>query len=455
MNTLGSIYITTKDKVSSFLPMGKSKSKQQTLADRFLLEWQGKTEIDPDALLRHSLTYTAQNVPFYRKYFAEHRGKDPLRLEDWPVLSRDHLWNHLSDLQSELPNQWKTWTHASGGSTGKPVSVVHDEFFAAKAAALRRLCSELFFNGPHYNQLILWGGSDDADKPGSVNWRARIKDGLRLKLGLKTTHINTFEYTQQKFEESVRVLQTQKPTFIFGYAGSIYELAKYLDEHSIPVTQPPQMIGTTAQTLHQFMRERIERVFQCRVCDHYGSREVGPIAWQHHSGDMYFPKFFSRVEVVDAEDRPVANGEQGRILVTTLHNFTMPLIRYDIGDLGVPGADVSYQSFPFATLSQITGRSSEEFTNVRGSRICAPFFINLFYYRPWLDQFYIVQRDFDLIEIMYVSKEPSTGIPDKDLEEINARIRTAMTEQCRIIWTKVDEIPTTKAGKRLFIRSEV
>lgn len=455
MNTLGSLYVTTRDGLDSLMPLRKPKSQQEALKDQFLREWKSRNEIDADALLQHNLSFTAKNVPFYRQYFKENSHKDPSRLEDWPVLSRDHLWNHLSDLHSELPAKWKTWTHASGGSTGKPVTVTHDEFFAAKASALRRLCGELFFKGPHYNQLILWGGGDEVKQSFHVGLATRIKDSLRLKLGLKTTHINTFEYTQRKFEESVSVLQKQKPTFIFGYAGSIYELAKYIDEHSISLVSPPKLIGTTAQTLHQFMREKIEKVFGCRVCDHYGSREVGPIAWQHHDGGMYFPKFFSKVEVVDADDQPVAEGEQGRILVTTLHNFTMPLIRYDIGDLGVAGPDVNYQGFPFSSLTQIDGRSSEEFTNVRGSRICAPFFINLFYYRPWLDQFYIVQRDYDLIEIMYVSKEPDGEIPEGDLGELNAKIRTAMTEQCRIVWTKVDEIPTTKAGKRLFIRSEV
>jgi phenylacetate-CoA ligase len=456
MNILGSTYITTKRHLKPLVTPVNRVNTQGQLADQFLGEWKSAEDIDADKMLRDILSYAHESVPFYRKYFSKSPEKDPLNLSDWPVLTRDDLWNHSPELQSLVDQPWRSWTHASGGSTGKPVSVVHDEYFAAKAQALRRLCSELFFDGPHYNQLILWGMSAEVEreKKSPQGIKSALKDYLRERMEIKTSHVNTFEFTKEKFDECVDILRHQKPDYIFGYAGSVYELAKYLDEQGIEPPKPPKVIGTTAQTLHPFMRERIEKVFRCRVCDHYGSREVGPIAWQHPDGAMCFPKFFSKVEVVDEQNDPVAIGEQGRILVTTLHNFSMPLIRYDIGDMGVLGEDMLYKGYPFSTLASISGRCSEEFTNVRGSRICGPFFINLFYYRDWLDQFYIVQRDYDHVEIMYVAKG-DTPIPEEEKAELDARIKTVMTDECRVTWTKVDNIPTTKSGKRLFIRSEV
>ncbi len=456
MKLLGNAYLSTKKRMRPFVPSRKPQSQQLEMAEQFLAQWKSGAGLEANQLLAGMLLYTSQSVPFYRQYFAKNPQKDPAELTDWPVLTRDHLCNETASLQSMAGKKWKTWTHASGGSTGKPVIVVHDEHFAAKAAALRSLCAELFFKGPHYNKLILWGMVDEVDDAEEApSFRSRIKNRVRTQMGLKTSHINTFAFTQQKFAACVRILQRQKPDFIFGYAGSIYELAKYLEENSIKVPHAPKMIGTTAQTLHPFMRERIERVFGTKICDHYGSREVGPAAWQHPNGAMCFPKFFSKVEVVDADGQPVAVGEQGRILVTTLHNYSMPLIRYDIGDLGVMGEDMSVEGYPCATLTEISGRTSEEFTTVDGSKICAPFFINLFYYKPWLDQFYIVQKKRDLVEIMYIPTEAAGQVPDDERNAITQKIQTVMSKQCQVDWIKVSEIPTTKSGKRLFIRSEV
>lgn len=455
MNTLGLTYLAARNHVNMISPSKMKKSQKDVLIERFLAEWRTFNEIKPEPLLSNILKFSSENIPFYQEYFRANPEKNLKVLTDWPILTRDHLCNESEGLKATRPSGWKTWTHASGGSTGKPVAVVHDEYFAAKAQALRNLCSEIFFGGPHYNKLILWGMTDEVESRMPTGFKARALDEIRVMMGLKTSHINTFEFTEQKFKKCIRILNHQKPQFIFGYAGSIYELAKYMDERSIRPSRPPQLIGTTAQILYPFMRDLIEKVFECKVCDHYGSREIGPAAWQHPDGDMYFPKFFTRIEVVDANGKSVPEGIQGKILVTTLHNYTMPLIRYDIGDMGVLGEDTFFHGYPFSTLKEITGRSSDEFINKRGSRVGAPFFIHLFYYRPWLDQFHIVQRDYDCIEIMYIAKQPATEVPDEDRHEIDQRIRKVMTDQCRIVWEKVDKMPTTKAGKRLYIRSEV
>jgi phenylacetate-CoA ligase len=455
MNPLGSMYINSKRHMSPIWSKKQPQSQQTELTEEFFEEWKNHQCIDNHKLLQESLHFAAESVPFYRRYFANNPDKNPGHLEDWPVLTRDHLWNDLEELKSNEFGRWKTWTHASGGSTGKPVAVVHDEYFAAKASALRKLCVKLFCNGPHYNQLVLWGMKDEVKTDKTNSLKARLKDELRTLMGIKTSHINTFEFSREKFEQCVHIMRHQKPEYVFGYAGSVYELAKYLDDNGISIPKSPKVVGTTAQTLHPFMREKIEQVFGCRVCDHYGSREMGPLAWQHESGPMYFPKFFSKIEVVDDNDNPVEPGQEGRLLLTSLHNFSMPIVRYDIGDRGVLGEDVTWEGYPFATLKAVSGRTSEEFINKNGSRVCGPFFINLFYYRDWLDQFYIVQRDYDHIELMYVAKPGYSSVPDHEREEIDKTIRTVMTEECRIDWTRVDEIPTTKAGKRLFIRSEV
>jgi len=84
-----------------------------------------------------------------------------------------------------------------------------------------------------------------------------------------------------------------------------------------------------------FMREKVEEVFGCPVYNRYGSREVGDIAGEckYHQGLHVLP-WGSYVEIVDEAGNLVEPGVEGRILVTCLTNYAMPLIRYDIGDRG-------------------------------------------------------------------------------------------------------------------------
>jgi phenylacetate-CoA ligase len=455
MNLVGQSYLALKQVLRNRSP--EDLTHQQALTQDALQDWECYRNIDADELLEDILQYTAVHVPFYRKYFDSNAMLDSGDLSHWPILTRDLVREHFNELQADVPPRGKTWTHASGGSTGKPVTVVHDQPFAAKAQALRDLCTRLFFGGPYYNKLILWGMSEEVErqKQGEDSLAGEVKDKLLQLGGLKTTHINTFDFTQDKFEQCARILETQRPEFILGYAGSVYQLAKYLDDNNISAGNSVKKIGTTAQTLYPFMREKIEQVFNCKVCDHYGSREAGPLAWQHENGDMYFPKFFSRIEVVNTAGRHCAPGETGHILVTGLHNFTMPLIRYDIGDLGVQGMDSWYRSYPFSTLKKISGRSSDEFIRKDGTLVHSHFFIRLFYYRPWVEQFCVVQKAHERIEILYVPKQKDVPPPEADVQVIEERIRKAMTDGTEVLWREVEEVPKTRAGKRLFVRSEV
>ncbi len=80
-------------------------------------------------------------------------------------------------------------------------------------------------------------------------------------------------------------------------------------------------------------KSRIETAFGGQLREHYGSREMGPMAFDCFAANgMHMLMSQHLIEVV-RNGRPVADGEVGKVLVTDLHNLAMPVIRYDIGDL--------------------------------------------------------------------------------------------------------------------------
>lgn len=203
------------------------------------------------------------------------------------------------------------------------------------------------------------------------------------------------------------------------------------------------------------MRKKIEGVFQCRVYDRYGSREVGAIACELPGlNGMWVPPWGNYIQVVDQHGQDCPPGTEGNILVTCLNNYAMPFIRYEIGDRGVLEPDsASSQVLRGQVLRLVLGRETDFFVDHKGDLIDGMLFLPLLAYRDWIRKYQVVQKNPDLIEIRIMVWD---GMPDSnELEGIRSSVRQIMAAECEVNIRIVDEIPVTPAGKFLYILSEV
>jgi len=207
----------------------------------------------------------------------------------------------------------------------------------------------------------------------------------------------------------------------------------------------------------QFMllREQyIEEVFQCKVFNHYGSREVGPIASECSAHDgLHIMMEHVLVEVINEKGEPCKPGEEGEIVVTSLSNYAMPLIRYKIGDIGIM-QEYSPCSCGcnYPKLQKVIGRTTDLFLNTKGEKIDGEYFTHLFYFRDWIEKFQFIQEDIDDITVKIVKK---ANPPQKELKEIEEKIKLVMGDRCKINYEFVDDIPKTKTGKFLYTISKI
>jgi phenylacetate-CoA ligase len=92
-------------------------------------------------------------------------------------------------------------------------------------------------------------------------------------------------------------------------------------------------VRTIGETLHESLRERCRQILGVGVADVYSTQEIGVIAIECPQGGGYHVMSEGLVlELLRDDDQPCAAGETGRVVVTDLHNFATPLIRYDLGD---------------------------------------------------------------------------------------------------------------------------
>jgi len=232
--------------------------------------------------LKKLIIHAYETVPYYKKLFDEAgiRPKDIKLQKDMkkiPVLTKFSLLGNQEDLKST--KRYKLKKYYSGGSTDIVWLESHKIFFK------------------------------------------RMLGKFELKVN-RQMMFNVFNYTDEDMEEWIKKDFVRfKPDYIFGFAGSIFEIARMIREKDIEIPQLKKII-TTSERLEN--REYIEDVFNCKVLDQYGSTEAYAIAMEDENYVMHSSDDFVYVEL----------DEDDEVLVTPLESYGMPLLRYKLGDIG-------------------------------------------------------------------------------------------------------------------------
>jgi len=370
---------------------------------------------------------------------------DTSRIAEIPILTKDIIRKHHQDLISDDYQTRKWFYNSSGGSTGEPIRLIQDDIYLKWGAATNYFYFKniLDIDEPMVKKVVLWGSERDLFQ-GSMGYKAKIQNWLS-----NTVFLNSFRMSRQDIEQYIHTINSFKPEIIRGYAGSLFELCRYAEKKKIPL-YTPRIVVSAAENLSETMRDVIESNFGTKVYNFYGSREVSNLAGECKNGLLHLFQFWNYVEVLDKNNEPVREGEEGRVIVTNLFNYSMPLIRYEIGDMAILGQEKCLCGVVLPTLKKVTGRITDHFILENGTIIHGEFFTHLFYLKDWIIAFKVIQEDYFKIRIQIVIKNK---INQSDQADIENKIKQVMGSKCKIIWDIVDDIPKTPSGKYLYTKS--
>ncbi len=407
------------------------------------------------AKLNKILTHAYLNVPYYKNLFDELSIvednkvilKDISDLKKIPFLTKDIIRREKHLLYSIDKDNRLTFSNSSGGSTGQPVHFLQD----AQYAMSNRLNTQLAYSwrgmGLYDDMVVIWGAERDIFD-GKKSFKNRLLDFYYNR-----TVLNSFSMSEDDMRYYIGFLNKKRPKLIKAYAQSIYELAKFAKKNKIEV-KAQQAIHLAAGTVYESMRELIEEVFQCKAYNYYGSREVGSIASECKAQDgLHIMQEHTFVEIVNSEGKECKPGEQGEVVVTTLENYSMPLIRYKIGDVAVK-KEYSECSCgcTYPKLEKVIGRTTDLFKTKDGKKIDGEYFTHLFYFRDWIEKFQVVQNSLDSINIKIVK---SSEIVESDILDITNKIKMVMGKDCKVIFEYPLEIAKTPTGKFRYTISNI
>lgn len=291
------------------------------------------------------LKYVTTNSSFYHNY-------SDLPLSEFPVVNKSLLLQNYDDVKiksDKIPGQiGKIHIQSTSGSTGTPFSIPQD------TEKRNRRVAEL----KYYGKVVGFKSHDML-----VHLRTWNRWQSKTPAQIKKERIIPFDISSmsdENLEQLVKTINQNKAKCLRGYASSFDLLANYLIKGNITLPSV-KIIIAGSESLHDDVRAKVKKQIECEIISQYADEEIGIIAQEaiptsEKDNVMYINNASCIVEILKLDSDEEANyGELGRIVITDLHNYAFPMIRYDTGDIGIM-MPPNEKSNGFPILSKLYGR---------------------------------------------------------------------------------------------------
>lgn len=390
--------------------------------------------------LRRFLEQAGARVPHYRQLF-QSRGFRPesvRSLEDLallPILTKSDIRANRDSFVADgatqlIPNQ-------TGGSTGEPL-----QFFVGLdrvTSDVASRCRTMRWWGMEVGdvEVVLWASPIEVTRQDRMrNARDRI---------LRSTLLAADKMSPAAMDQYLDTIRRVRPVQIFSHGSALAELARHAEERGRDVSRLGIHVAfLTAEQLYDHQRERIERVFGCRVANGYGARDSGFVAHECPEGAMHLNAEDVIVEVVDDQGVPLPPGRAGVIVVTNLSSGDFPFLRYRTGDVAVLDDAPCRCGRSLPLIREIHGRADDLLLALDGSRVPGQAVVHVIRSLPSIKAFRVVQEAPDRIHILFVpAGEFPAGVSDAIVKGVKARLGSGMNVEL----VAVDDIPLEASGK--------
>lgn len=399
---------------------------------------------DLAALLRHSHAH----VPWYREKMKE-IGAEPgdfKSLDDLarlPLLRRQNA-REAGDRRKSTAPPLPAVMKSTSGTMGQPLAFGYDidSDYWRMAVKLRGYGWAGYRLGD--SSLHYWGAT--TAKP-PAKQRAKIFLDRYLK---RETYVNCTLRGETELDDAVAQIRATKPRVIVCYTQAGADLARHINQKGMRTWGTiPVLCG--AERLLPADRADLEKAFGPAVFETYGCREVMLIATECEKHDGLHQSMENLiVEIVVTEngrERPARPGEVGEVVITDLHNYGMPFIRYANGDLATQGDGRRCAcGRSLLRIGPIEGRVTETLRDGSGARVSGLVFNVMFasVLASSVREFQAVQHKDSSITLRLVPTKP---LDDQAQELIRSTCKTYL-KGIEVKTEIVKEIPLTKGGKR-------
>lgn len=386
---------------------------------------------------REIAVYHLKNNSFYQNLVGTNTFKN---WNDLPVITKNDLQKPLHERLSKDYIKKTVFINKTSGSSGDPF------IFAKDKEAHAITWASIIYRFGWYN--INFNSSYQARFYGiPLDFLGYRKERLKDLLS-KRYRFPIFDLSDVVLAKILQKFQEKKFDYINGYTSSIVLFGKYLKKKNIVLTDvcpTLKVCMVTSEMLFEEDKILLEKYLGVPIVNEYGASELDLIAFQNPQGEWQVNSETLFVEILDENNQPVANGTEGKIVITSLFNKAHPFIRYEIGDIGILD-ETSTSKMPI--LKKLIGRTSDIAILPSGKK--SPGLTFYYVTKSIIEddgnvkEFIIRQTKLDTFEIDYVS---STKLTSLQIQKIEKAIATYLESGLHFTYNRKDVLKRTARGK--------
>jgi phenylacetate-CoA ligase len=378
-----------------------------------------------------------KNNPFYRNL---NPGKQYKTWNELPVLTKKDLQKPLKERLSKGYTLKNVFLNKTSGSSGDPFIFAKDK--KAHAITWASIIHRFGWYGIDFSnsfQARFYGIPLDF----LGYYKERLKDFLSHRY-----RFPIFDLSEKVLDKILIQFKTKKFNYINGYTSSIVLFGKYLQEKNIILTTicpTLKVCMVTSEMLFDDDRRMLEKYLGIPVVNEYGASELDLIAFENLQGEWQVNTETLFVEILDENNEPVANGKEGKIVITSLYNLAHPFIRYEIGDMGILDEKSSGKN---VYLKKLIGRTNDVAILPSGKKSPG---LTFYYVTKSIikddgnvKEFIIKQIKIDQFDIDYVS---TTELNEIQIKEIEKSIAEYLEPGLTFTYNRKEVLQRTKSGK--------
>lgn len=414
------------------------RNTEKSIDELNLLNWNKRRDI---------VNYAYKNIPFYKEFYdSKNFNPSDLKIEkDWekvPVLPKKTVRENIEKIRRPNVPEKYIGIATTGGSTGLPLKIYTDKRFNWEILGWR--------------MFKQWGISP-ADNVGIIHRRVptsfigKFKNRV-LWWPTKRAYLNASSMNDEDIKLFVNEIINKRIVWLQGYVGGLEKIADYINTHNIKITTL-RLVWSTSAPLMDNVRLKMEKAFNCRIMNQYGSNEFPNIAMQcEDSDDLHINSDCVHIDILS--NNKYVTDEEGDILVTCFENKVFPLIKYEIGDRGTILSSSCKCGNPLPLLKKIKGRTSDSVYTPSGRYIDGNYLNSIFDDYPTIfDQFQVYQAKDYSLDVRVKIYENNTETM-KALDAIKRILEVKVNNEISVKISIVDHIDDDK-GKIRYIISEI
>ena len=396
--------------------------------------------------LQRLISHCWSHVPYYRECWrplgidAPEDIRSPADYSLLPVLRKPEIRENFEKLIA-APYRSEMLYKTTGGSTGEPL-----RFGYTRESYERRL--SIMWRGYGWSgaclgqpTLYLWGVP-----VGTQKRRERI-----YHAAFNRRMLSAFEMSEARMAEYADAIDRFRPETLVSYVAPIVKMSEWLIASGRRIHRPQRILGA-AESLHESQREIIERAFGCPAYNTYGCREFMLIAAEcTHRGGLHVNADHLRVDLEELS-LPGSGAGPRDMVITDLHNYGMPLLRYVNGDLATPGTGTCSCGRGLPLLASVDGRKLDALRTRDGRYVPGEYIVYAFLYAVGVKRYQVVQKQLDEFEIRIVRDH---DFQDSTIDHVRNELVKVVGDSVRLNFLFADDIPLTATGKLRVTVSEL